>query len=155
LASNQGVAGSNPAGRTIIIVITSLAFIRTFLYGSGVMSTETFTDDQTRSNGELAAPSSYDLDERRWFALPEIARVAFAIAEIEITQENFEGPHEITKALVISTDLEEDAVKKANRALLQKGCLDRSGFLDPQEALSLSLSEGGYQFLEEEIKKVQ
>ena len=118
------------------------------------MSIETFAPDRAERSGKPESPR-FDLDEERWQALVPEARVALAIAEIETKEETFEGPSKLTEALAERTALDTDTVKTTNRALLQKGYLDRSGFLKPGEALKLSLSEEGYAFLDEEILKVQ
>jgi hypothetical protein len=94
------------------------------------------------------------VDEERWLSLSAEAKVALAIAGLDMEQESFEEASNITEALVAATELDEETIRKANRLLLGKELLDRSGFLTG-DALKLSLNEDGYKFLEEELAKVQ
>lgn len=118
------------------------------------MNSETCIPDIIEPFGEPEPFAGYGVDEERWFSLPPEAKVALAIAGLDMEQESFEKASNITEALVAATELDEETIKKANRFLLGKTLLDRSGFLTG-DALKLSLNDEGYKFLEAELAKVQ
>lgn len=120
------------------------------------MSLELCLPEEARPLEEAAAEdqTSYDLDEERWRALPQEARVAMAIAGLGVNHHAFKQAKDITAAIASETDLTPDEVKESNRALLQRNLLDRSGFLTG-DVLSLALNDDGYAYLEREVVKVQ
>lgn len=108
---------------------------------------------ETTPEDASADAQAYGLDEERWLALPDEARVAFGIAWLEANEMDFDNAKGLTDELIAVTGLERDEVRAANGALLREDYLDRSGF-QTGGALKLSLSEKGYQFLEEEVRKL-
>ncbi len=118
------------------------------------MNHETCVSDIINPFDEQEVLAGYGVDEERWFSLPAAAKVALAIAGLDMEQESFEDASNITDALVDATDLDDQAIRETNRWLLGKGYLDRSGFLTGG-ALRLSLNDQGYKFLENELAKVQ
>ncbi len=116
------------------------------------MSIETFAPDRIGPSDEPES-SRFDLDEERWLALPDEAKVAFAIASLETEQESFEHAIDISDAIKAMTELDQKAMQRANSALI-KDRLNRTGF-GADGTVMLSLNEKGYKYLEEEIAKVQ
>ncbi len=138
--------GFSPAGRT------KLECSALFFYNLG-MSFETLPEQPDFLGSGLT--------EEQREQLPELARVALAIAEIDAEQKK-EGAEvkvagELTSAIAERAQLDPSTVKAHNRLLLQREFLNREGFSEPgsTKALQLSLNEQGSQYLQEEIAKIQ
>ena len=117
------------------------------------MSTETHISPcDTAEEGRVS--QIYDLDETRWLALPDEAKVALAVAEVAVERESFESAGDLTAALTGLTLLDKDGLRKVNTSLLQKGYFDRTGFAT-NGAVRLELTESGHNFVEESIIRVQ
>ena len=102
-----------------------------------------------------------DLNAEQRALMSEVGQVALAIVEIEAEErsgvEEVKIAEALTDTIVERTQLKKDVVQQANRWLLGKNYLDRSGFSEPgsNKALQLSLNEEGLHFLAEEIEKVR
>ena len=108
-----------------------------------------------QASGEtLPFDDFYKLSEEQRAKLPEEAQVALAIAGIRTEQESFKETSQITRALIEATGLEPTKVRDMNRRLIQDDYIERVNAAQPDKVLQLWLSEKGYKFLDEEVRKV-